>query len=352
MVNKKITLLIKAIISIGFIAFLISFVQGNELIRLVADIDWFYFILSFVMIPVLLYTSCMKWKVLLDAGGYNLSYLRLIKIYLVGYFFSNLLPSTVGGDVVRSFYAGKEIGTFSYSAVTVFVERLTGLIFLLILVIVAPLVQPALYGSLYFIIPAVLAGLLLLIVFYIFRRKGSLFGSDSLMSNLVSGVENLQNRPGNRFIIRCLGLLGRFLDYIALKLDKFSIELGKALESIRLDKVLFLKIIILTVLFYFLIWVNVYFAFLTFGWQVNFFVMVAFVPTIMFVAQLPVSLLGNLGFFESVFVFYFLMAGIPGEVTLAMGLLLRLKIFCIGGVGFVAYLFYQNTWGTPPVAKT
>jgi len=66
------------------------------------------------------------------------------------------------------------------------------------------------------------------------------------------------------------------------------------------------------------------------------------VPTIMFTAHLPVGLLGNLGFFESVFVFYFLLIGVNGAQTLAMGLLLRLKMLTIGAIGFVVYLMYRH----------
>jgi uncharacterized membrane protein YbhN (UPF0104 family) len=50
-----------------------------------------------------------------------------------------------------------------------------------------------------------------------------------------------------------------------------------------------------------------------------------------------------MGFFESVFVFYFLRIGIPGAETLAMGLLLRLKMLTIGVVGYFVYLSYNHT---------
>lgn len=54
------------------------------------------------------------------------------------------------------------------------------------------------------------------------------------------------------------------------------------------------------------------------------------------------TLLGNLGFFESVFVVYFLLIGVSGAETLAMGLLLRMKLLIIGGIGYLVYLSYSH----------
>jgi len=62
----------------------------------------------------------------------------------------------------------------------------------------------------------------------------------------------------------------------------------------------------------------------------------------MLVAHLPVTLLGNLGYFESVFVFYGLLIGVGGAESLAMGLLLRVKTLTMGVIGFGVYLLYKQ----------
>jgi hypothetical protein len=48
--------------------------------------------------------SNLRWKLLLDAQGMRLGFSRLMKIFLVGIFFNNLLPTTIGGDVARILY--------------------------------------------------------------------------------------------------------------------------------------------------------------------------------------------------------------------------------------------------------
>lgn len=341
----------KAIASIAFLAVLVSFVQGRELLAVFFHINWFFFALSLAISPILLCTSCLKWKILLDAGGYKVPFSRLIAIYLVGYFFSNLLPSTVGGDVVRFYYAGKEINNKSYAAVTVFVERFTGILFLLVLVILAPLLKPSLYGNSYFVIPALCSFFLLLVVIWMWKVKEPIFLRKSVLSFVFNSLEGMQGQIRNVFLGKTLAFSQRFLQGLFLRLEKFRAELGKALLIIRQDRVLLAKVVLLTMLFYLLTWINVYFAFRAFGRDVDFLALIALVPTIMFVAHLPVTLLGNLGFFESVFVVYFLLIGVPGAETLAMGLLLRLKMLTLGGVGFVVYLLYQQAWGAVPVEQ-
>ncbi len=335
----------KILVSICFFIFLARFLKGAELVTVFKHVDWFFFVLSFLLVPIMLVASCAKWKIIFDAGGIRVSFSKLISIYLVGYFFSNLLPSNVGGDLVRTYYAGKETGSLSFSAVTVFVERFSGVIFLLVLVCIAPFVIPSLRGNIYIIVPACCAFILLVIIACMLRlqstpKKGKAF---------FTGIASLMQQAENKITIKPLRFLVSrvhgFLTFFVAKLEKFFRELQKAFIIIKGDRSYLVKLAVLTVLFYILTWVNVYVAFLAFGKNVDFMVMIALVPTIMFVAHLPVTLLGNLGFFESVFVFYFLLAGVPGEITLAMGLLLRVKLIFLGVTGFIVYLFYRRTWG-------
>ncbi len=337
---------LKILLSVCFFIFLTKFLKGAELISVFKNVNWFYFALSFLLIPIMLVASCMKWKIIFDAGGVKVPFSKLISIYLVGYFFSNLLPSNVGGDLVRTYYAGKETGSLSFSAVTVFIERFSGVIFLLVLVCISPFVMPTLRGNLYIIIPACCAFILLVIIAFILRLQGSPKEGKAFFRGIFSLMERAERKVEVRPIRFLIKRGNTFATIFIVKLEKFFKELQKALITVKGDRSYFIKLAVLTVLFYALTWVNVYVAFLTFGVNIDFLIMIALVPTIMFVAHLPVTLLGNLGFFESVFVFYFMFAGVPGESTLAMGLLLRMKLIFLGILGFVVYLFYRRTWGS------
>jgi len=335
------TFLVKAVISVAFFTVLLSFVQGNELLAMLDRIDWLYFTLSFLLVPVMLSTSCLKWKLLLDVREPKIPFLSLIRIYLIGYFFSNLLPSNVGGDVVRSFYTGRLINSQAYSAVCVFVERFTGILFLILLVILAPLVQPQLYGTPYIFVPAA-AGLTLLgVIIWVWSVREPLRLPDKVMTASFAWLKGITEKSTITVLVKGVLFAEKLYTVLFRKLTRFHEELSGAVAVICRDRILFGKIVAITVFFYFLTWVNVYVSFRAFGVQPDFLAICALVPTIMFVGHLPVTVLGNLGFFESVFVFYFLLLQIPPAETLAMGLLLRLKMLSLGVVGYLVYLSYK-----------
>lgn len=339
--KKSSTYLVKAVISVLFFWVLLSYVQGNELVAMLDRIDWFYFTLSFLLVPVMLSVSCFKWKLLLDARKPNIPFLTLIRIYLVGYFFSNLLPSNVGGDVVRSYYTGRLINSQSFSAVCVFVERFSGILLLILLVIFAPLFRPHLYSSPYVFVPVLIAVALLFIIGWIWRVREPLQLPERIISGFFTGLKKMVEKSGVKILMQAV-LSGEGLSRSLLKkLTRFHEELVNAVTVILNDGVLLAKLIVITVFFYFLTWVNIYVSFRAFGVHPDFLGICALVPVIMFAAHLPVTLLGNLGYFESVFVFYFWLLGIPHAETLAMGLLLRLKMMCLGGTGYLVYLLYK-----------
>ncbi|NNK94078.1 MAG: flippase-like domain-containing protein [Desulfobacterales bacterium] len=340
---SKRSLIVKVIISGCFFWILLSFVQTDQLVEVVSHIDWFYFALSFLLTPVMLVVSCLKWKMILDLHEKKIPFLMLIRIYLIGYFFSNLLPSTVGGDVTRSYYSGKIIKNQSFSAIAIFIERFTGVFMLMVLVIISPLMKAGLYKSPYIYVPSIISIALILIILLIWRFRQSLKLLHRFAQAVFSLLHKSASASGIRWLTSFTEVLEKIYQKIYSRLEKLHDEMKISFTTIRKDRSLSLKIIYITVLFYALACLNVYVAFMAFGVRPEFISTCALVPTALFVAQVPVTLLGNMGFFESVFVFYFLLIGIPGAETLAMGLLLRLKMLTIGVVGYFVYLSYNHT---------
>lgn len=340
---KKTTIAIKVCICLAFFGVLLSFIQANELRDIFNQINWFYFILSFLLVPIMLSASCLKWKLLLDAKGKTVPFLTLIRIYLIGSFFSNLLPSSVGGDVARSFYAGRLIDNQAYSAVSIFVERFSGGILLLVLVILAPLMHPSLYSSPYVFIPALAAFCILLVFFWVWKSTDPFRLPDKIIGALFTLLHRGAEKSGLSILVRAIDRLQSLYFKVRSKLKKVRHELNHALDALRHNRLLLVKVVLLTIFYYFLTWLNVYVSFLAFNVHPSFTASSALVPAVMFAGNLPITFLGNLGFMESVLVFYFMLIQIPAASTLAMGLLLRLKILSLGLVGLLVYLFYRQT---------
>ena len=339
---KGFRLLLKGAISVAFFAVLLSFVQTNELVELFTGINWIYFTLSITLTPLMLGVSCAKWKLVLDRSGVSVPVPELFRYYFIGYFFSNILPSTVGGDLVRSYYAGKRINNQAYSAVAIFIERFTGILLLLLLVVVMPLIRIDLYKNPFVYIPAAcaLSILIVIVIIGVAADPVRLFGK--LGDTLFRLLRWLTSKPVLRVLKRAVDVLERIYQSILKKVAKVHHEFTIASDAIKNDRQLLFKIILLTVIFYLLTMVNVYVCYLAFNVKVNFAAVCVLVPVALFVAHLPVSLLGNLGYFESIFVGYFLLVGVPASESLAMGLLLRFKMLMLGLIGYGFYLSHKG----------
>lgn len=330
--------LVKLGISVGFFVMLGSFISGNELLEVFQGIDWFFFMCSVLLGFIMLMVSCAKWKIMLREPGKNIGYWELLRIYFIGYFFSNLLPSTIGGDVVRSYYAGNLIKNQAYAAVTIVVERFTGLLFLLFLVVAAPLFHPSSYLKISVALPACCALLLLLFLLLLWKAGEPVALVERLFSWSEGIVAKTAESTGLAIFRGLHTVIQRLAGFILVKIHRFSGEMTRAINMLINNRKLCVELALLTIVFYLLTWLNVYIAFRSFGIKADFFSICALVPTIMFVGQVPVTLLGNLGFFESVFIFYFAQIQIPAAETLAMGLLLRFKVLLLGLIGCIIYL--------------
>jgi uncharacterized protein (TIRG00374 family) len=123
----KIPKFIRYSFSLLLLAILIYVVDFNQLWLALSQLTLPVLALLFSITILLIYTSCLKWKIFLEALGSDVSVFKLIKLYIVGYFINLIIPSYVGGDAVRSWYAGKEVGQHEAAAATI-LERYTGFV--------------------------------------------------------------------------------------------------------------------------------------------------------------------------------------------------------------------------------
>jgi len=337
--SRRKRLILKAAFSVAFLFVLFLSVRESDFLAVLSDVKPVFFVLSFLLIPVMIPSSCLKWRVLLGRHGQKLRFGLLLRIYLVGYFFSNLLPSNVGGDVVRSFYVGRHIGSQSDAAVSTFIERFTGILLLLVLAIVAPLMKPGLYRHPHVFVPACGAAFLLLCVLWLWKVPSPLKLPDRLARAVLNGVARVGSGLG---LSRPVGKLLQCYETMFGHLERFHTKLVRAVAYLGEQRRPFWSVVALTVFFYLMTWVNVYVSFRAFGVKPDFAAVAALVPAIMLVAMVPVTLLGNLGFTESVYVVFFSLIGVDGAASLSMGLLLRLKLLVVGVVGCLVYLAYRD----------
>lgn len=336
------SLFIKIALSAAFFFILFASVSATEFQMHLRNIDPFFFILSLLVIPIVIPTNCLKWKILIKQQGKTVKFSYLLRIYCIGYFFSNLLPSNVGGDVMRAYYVGRHFKDASMAAVSVFIERLSGIVVLMVLAILAPLLQPSLYthGCIY--VTIIGAFLFLIIIIQMLR-----IGVPSHLEEKLDSEYSLVGLNGNvsQIVIkinRIINKIRQFCKKVLLKFIAFHKKLLDAMHYLKDDAPVMVRVAILTLFFYAMTWFNIYVSFRAFNVQPDFVAICAVTPAAMLVAMAPVTLLGNLGFTEGVYVVFFSLIGVDPSASLAMSLLLRFKMLLMGSCGMVFYLMHRR----------
>lgn len=78
-----------------------------------------------------------RWWVMLRALGIRIPYLTALQLHFHGLFFNNFLPGSVGGDFIRAWYVTRHHENKRFqSALSVFVDRFTGLAATLVIAVV------------------------------------------------------------------------------------------------------------------------------------------------------------------------------------------------------------------------
>jgi uncharacterized protein (TIRG00374 family) len=89
---------------------------------------WFY-VGSFAAVLFGQLVYAYRWRLILVALGLRLPHRVVAEQYIVGIFFNNFLPSTVGGDWVKVYYLGRREGYLRVGA-SVLIDRVLGLVLL------------------------------------------------------------------------------------------------------------------------------------------------------------------------------------------------------------------------------
>lgn len=325
--------IIKVLLALVFLAGIFYWIDPAKLKACAANIDERFLAASVALSFAMVAVSTWKWWYLLRLQGYAIPFGFLYRAYFVGYFYSNLLPSNVGGDVARVWLTMKRGAPSDAAVASVFAERFTGMILLLVMAVISPFFAPALNRH-----PALLVCAL--------AAAGGLL----VLALIVSGA-----RPGARFLGRTgsatMAWTDRhqrlaFLRPALVKAGAFGAQAAALMTRIRNRPEAFWLVSAQTVLFYALMLANVAVGFRAFGAWPDAVAMTAVFPAALLLAMVPLTL-GNLGITEGAYVYFFGLAGMGAEITLAMGLLLRAKIIMLGLIGM---LFHLNEPG-PAVAK-
>lgn len=303
-------LLLRISISILLLVFLFKFnkIDIRVLINNIKAADKFLLGVGFAIMAAVYLLSFLRWKMLLNSAGINAPLKRLISSFSGGVFFSIFLPSTIGGDFIRTVDLAGHTKKAKEVLATVFLDRLSGYIGLVFVILPSLFLgrnlisDKVVFASVFMIII-----ILILIVLVLFNNT------------IYSKITKFLSAPG----------AGRIKEMIK--------NMHQEIHIFRHRK----KTIFSSLLVSFFIQLigpfSTYFIGLSLGIKIDFIYFFIFLPIIAAITLLPIAI-GGLGLREGLFVLYFAKAGVVKQLALAMSLLSFSFIVFYGAIGGIIYV--------------
>ncbi len=303
MTKNQILVILKVIVSGGLIWFLLSSIDIGAAKDRILGADPVMILCAGFVLLVQMGVGGARWWAVMRAIETPLPWFELTKLFWIGGFFSQALPSSVGGDPIRIYMAYKDGLPLSKAINGVMLERVVTIIGLTILVIaVLPWFVPKLNAETQMLTLTVMAML----------GAGTIFGVIVLL----------------------------YLDRLPEALSKFRIVRG--MNALAADsRLLFLRLkgAVLASIFGILTHVNislcVFFLAMSIGVDVTWLDCMVLMPLVILVTTLPISIAGW-GVREGAMVTAFALVGVPGEGALVLSLMLGILgiVMMIPGGGF------------------
>lgn len=144
--RKQLVLAVRVVASIAGLVWVFSRVRFEDVMHAMQRVSPVGFAFACLTTCANLVLSSIRWRILLAAyGARTLPPLReLVTLNFIGFFYNTCLPGGVGGDVVRGVASRRAFGPegATRAVAVVFVERVVGLVGLLLVVAAASFLYP------------------------------------------------------------------------------------------------------------------------------------------------------------------------------------------------------------------
>lgn len=88
---------------------------------------------SIAIFPITFIITSIRWHALLKVLGIVITLRRAVAINMVGSFYNTFMPGSTGGDLAKAYYAAKQTSNRTFAILTVIVDRVIGLLALVLL---------------------------------------------------------------------------------------------------------------------------------------------------------------------------------------------------------------------------
>lgn len=285
---------IKAAVSLLILFVLFASIDVEKLGDVIVNADVAILMAALGFVLSIRFVMAYRWQIVLRLYGVFSKYWNLLSIVFISNSVGHLLPGGIGVDVVRSYQLSKQEGVVAGIVASVFIDRVVGLLSMLLVAFVA-----ALLGFLFndlSLIYAVLTGGGIVAFFAMYSLR-----------SVLAGIQYDRFISKGPLKIAC-GAFGKFV---------------KSLSDVSLPNKIVLKLLILSTLVQMIRVLVFFLVFLALDVQLEFTLLMVFIPLLFIVMLMPVSI-GGLGVREGALFLFLNPYGVSIEVCTAAGLLFHL----------------------------
>jgi uncharacterized protein (TIRG00374 family) len=308
--KKKIFAILRIVVSVGLIAYLIK--------SQFKDFTTIFALIKTVNVPLLLaaasihifgvWISAVRWQLLLKTQDVIISQGYLSSSFLIGSFFNNILPTSIGGDIFRSVDIATKAGvSVGKSASLLVMDRFAGIISAALYAVIALFLGFATIGTTSYIIP-------IAIFFAVCIILGFLLLNPSILRL-------------NKIVFKI-----KFLSKIREKL----MEVYHTFLSFKKYKLALIEALLCSLALQFGVILHYWLAAKSLGINLPLISFFFIVPVVTIIAMLPITI-GGTGLRENVLVFFMVALGAQSEKSAMASLLLFAMLIVLGVFGGIIY---------------
>ena len=124
---------LKILFTTGLLLVILNQLRNLSISNLIYILNWPIFLIAFLMLVLHNLFGAWRWSTLTRKFPVKTNIIRLLKYYYIGNFVSFFLPTSIGGDVARIILLRRESDSLEIGSSTVIVERVLGLISIIML---------------------------------------------------------------------------------------------------------------------------------------------------------------------------------------------------------------------------
>jgi uncharacterized protein (TIRG00374 family) len=289
-------------------------VNFTEIFAAIKSAKFLILFFAFLLHFVGLFLSSVRWRVLLKAQNINSELKFLLQSYLAATFFNHFLPSTVGGDSVRTFDSWKLGENKEKAFAVVILDRFLGLLTLLIFAIISIIFSPDIAN----VIPGIHLWMIVLS-----------FGAAVIIWFMLSPPMNFfkQLKETNNGIV---GTIAGLIHKVDIAFSKFSGKKESLIVAFLLSFVLQFNVVLYYYGISYALSLNVTF--------IDFFLIV---PLTIFVTMLPISFNG-LGLRENALFLFLAPFGVLQSQAIAFAWIEYSMLLVLGVIGGIVYMLRKS----------